>query len=147
VAVIRHRGRFLITKRIGEKILSDFWEFPGGEFNQAKVLKRALAGKIRHDYGLSICVKELLMTVKHGITKHRITVQVFLAAVKPSGLSLKISRDARWVRLSEVNRYPLGAASMKILKALGERPPWGPLRRQREYGGDYHSGRRQTIQC
>jgi A/G-specific adenine glycosylase len=140
VAVIRYRGRFLITKRIGESILNDFWEFPGGEFNQAKALKRALATRIQRDFGLRIHVKELLMTVKHGITKHHITLQVFLAELKSPGLSPRINRNARWVRLWEANRYPLGAASMKILKALRERSPWETPQRCREQNGDYDPG-------
>ena len=80
------------------------------------------------------------MTVKHGITKHHIMLQVFLAELKSPGLSPRINRNARWVRLWEANRYPLGAASMKILMALRERSPWETPQRCREQNGDYDPG-------
>ena len=125
VAVIWHRGRFLIVKRRGAKVLRDFWELPGGEFNQVKDLKRALARRIRCNLGLKVRMKDLLVTLKHSITKHRITVQAFLAELNSSDPVSRRGRNSRWVRLSEVNRYPFGSASVRILKALRDRKASG----------------------
>jgi A/G-specific adenine glycosylase len=127
VAVVGHRGRYLIVKRKGARVLRDFWEFPGCEFKQAEDLKRSLASRIRRDLGLKICLKDRLVTVKHVITKHRITVQAFLAELSPSQPTLKKNRNIRWVRLSEVDRYPFGSASMRILRVLRDRKASGTM--------------------
>ncbi len=127
VAVVGHRGRYLIVKRKGARILRDFWEFPGCEFKQAEDLRHALASRIHRDLGLKICLKDRLVTVKHAITKHRITIQAFLAELNPSQPTPTKSRITRWVRLSEVDRYPFGSASMRILKALRDRQASGVM--------------------
>ena len=121
VAVVGHRGRFLIVKRKGLQVLRDFWEFPGCEFNESKDPKRTLVGRIRRDFGLKIYLRDRLVTFKHSITKQRITIQAFLAELDPTAATTTKGRDARWVRLSEIGRYPFGSASIQILKPLKEK--------------------------
>jgi len=121
VAIVGHQGRYLIVKRKGVRVLCDFWEFPGYESRRTGELKRSLVSRIRRDLGLKIHVKEKLVTVKHIITKHRITVHAYLAELNPSERRLTRRGNARWVRLSEIERYPFGSASTDILNALKKR--------------------------
>ncbi len=116
VVVIQHRGRVLIIKRTGERLLQDFWEFPGGEFKEETELETALIEKIRRDLGLRIRSLQLLKTIKHAITNRRITLEVYVAALHNSA-RVK-ARNVKWVSLSEIDRYPFPSAALRIVSAL-----------------------------
>ncbi len=121
VAVIRKRGRFLIVKRTGQMVLNEFWEFPGGEFNQIKDVRRALVGRIRRDFGLGIRLQERLVTAKYAITRRRITLEVYTAELTSSPTPTPRGRNIRWIRLSDTDRFPFPSATQRILDVLKTR--------------------------
>ena len=116
-AVIRHRGRFLIRKRSGSRLLRDMWEFPGGEFGRsdpAGSLVKYLESELR----LNVRLRDRLTVVKHAVTNRRITLTVYEARLEsplPATLSIP---NARWIWLSQAGRYPLTAAASRIVQAL-----------------------------
>ncbi|PYV83551.1 MAG: A/G-specific adenine glycosylase [Acidobacteria bacterium] len=118
VAVIFHNQRVLIVRRTEGKLLRDFWEFPGGEFNEVGNLKSALAKKIWRDFGLRVRLRNRLTTIKHAITKRRITLLVYQAELKTSMLKVPHTQTVRWVRLDELKKYPFASASSQVVKAL-----------------------------
>ena len=116
-AVIRHRGRFLIRRRSGSRLLRDMWEFPGGEFSRSN-LAGALVKQIQGELDLNVRLGSPLTTIKHAVTNRRITLTVYearLAAPLPTTLSLP---GARWIWLSQAGRYPLTAAASRVIQAL-----------------------------
>ena len=116
-AVIRHRGRFLIRKRSGSRLLQDLWEFPGGEFSRSD-LAGSLVRQIQGDLDLKVRLGPPLTTIKHAVTNRRITLTVYearLATPPPRTLSLP---GARWIWLSQAGRYPLTAAASRVVQAL-----------------------------
>ena len=131
-AVIWHRGRFLIGRRTGSRLLGDLWEFPGGEFTRSD-LAGSLVKHIKGELDLTIELGDALTTIKHAVTNRRITLTVYparLMAPLPSTLSIQ---GARWVLLSHADRYPLTAAASRIVRALREA---GSRRRARSESGE-----------
>jgi A/G-specific adenine glycosylase len=119
--VIAHRGRFLIVHRSEQPLLRDFWEFPSAELQETEDLETVIAFWIDQKYGLRITKLEPLLTIKHSITFRRIELSVFQTALKRHS-SLRGERPkARWVRLSEIQSYPLASASRQIVEALQAR--------------------------
>lgn len=116
--VVRHRGRFLIVRRSGQRLLKGFWEFPSTELRQnggaAKRVAR-LAGKT---YGLDVASVEPLITVKHSITTRRIELQVFQAKLAGGVKPRTNDPDRRWVRLKDMGQYAFASASRRIVEAL-----------------------------
>lgn len=118
-AVIWHRGRFLIRRRSDSRLLRDMWEFPGGEFNRAD-LAGSLVKHIQGELDLTIRLGAPLTTIKHAVTNRRITLTAYqarLMAPLPSTLSIQ---GARWILLSHADRYPLTAATSRIVQAVRE---------------------------
>ena len=116
-AVIWHRGRFLIRRRSGSRLLRDMWEFPGGELPGSD-LAASLVTYLEGELHLKVRLGERLAVVKHAVTNRRITLTVFearLAAPLPRSLSIP---GARWIWLSQAHRYPLTAAASRIVQAL-----------------------------
>ena len=116
-AVIRHRGRFLIRRRSGSRLLQDLWEFPGGEFSRSD-LADSLVKRIQGDLDLSVRLGSPLTTIKHAVTNRRITLTVYEASLKPPLPPTLSIPEARWIWLSQAGRYPLTAAASRIVQAL-----------------------------
>lgn len=116
-AVIRHRGRFLIRRRSGSRLLQDMWEFPGGEFSRSG-LADSLAKQIQGELDLSVWLGSPLTTIKHAVTNRRITLTVYEARLKPPLPPTLSIPDARWIWLSQAGRYPLTAAASRIVQVL-----------------------------
>ena len=136
-AVIRHRGRFLIRRRSGSRLLRDMWEFPGGEFS-GQELAASLVTYLEGEFHLKVRLGERLAVVRHAVTNRRITLTVFeacLAAPLPRSLSIP---GGRWIWLSQAHRYPLTAAASRILQALTQA-------RSRAAGGPQVKGSENAI--
>ena len=119
VVVIKNRGRVLIMRQKGQKLLRDFWGFPGIEFKRPKTLKSDLVDNMYRGYGLRICNLQPLTTIRHSITMRRILLEVFCARIQSGKLSVSRDRECKWVRLKDIDRYPLPSAALQIIKAIG----------------------------
>ena len=82
-AVIRHRGRFLIRRRSGSRLLRDLWEFPGGEFGRSDIAD-SLVRQIQGELDLKVRLGPPLTTIKHAVTNRRITLTVYEARPETS---------------------------------------------------------------
>jgi A/G-specific adenine glycosylase len=114
VAVIYHRGAFLLIKRTGQKLLRDFWEFPGAPLLGPKDAEAVLIQKVRNDLGIDITLVRVLGCVKQGISTQRITLRAFLARPNTCAIRTGASSTVKWVLLSKLNGQPMAAAARKI---------------------------------
>ena len=116
--VIRHRGRFLIVRRSGQRLLEGFWEFPSVELRRRGGSAKRLTRLAAETFGFNVRAVEPLLTIKHSITTRRIELQVFRAQLAV-GVSCRINdSNCRWVRLKDMSQYPFAAASQRIVEEL-----------------------------
>jgi A/G-specific adenine glycosylase len=116
--VICHRGRFLIVRRSGQRLLEGFWEFPSVDLRHRGGAAKRLTRFANETLGFSVRAVEPLITVKHSITTRRIQLQVFraqLAVGVGSGIN---DSNCRWARLKDMSQYPFAAASQRIVEEL-----------------------------
>jgi A/G-specific adenine glycosylase len=123
VAVLSHRGRVLIIKRNKGRLLRDFWEFPGVEFNGTRTVRAALSRCVLETVGLKIRLLKPLAEIRHMITHRRIILLPFRAQLKP-GAASRVSRpsEAKWVRPEDLEKFPFASASRKIVRILQSDP-------------------------
>ncbi len=137
--VAQQRGRFLVRQRPGGVINAHLWEFPNLELRQGELgvklaahpsdtkgtrrlrrergcsdLKRAA----RRVLGTTPAVLEPLCTIKHSITRYRMTLEVFL--VFGDMQFSKVSARGRWLATQEIKRLPFAGAHKRILGVLKE---------------------------
>jgi A/G-specific adenine glycosylase len=127
--VVENRGKFLVRQRPEGVVNAHLWEFPNVELNGEPLNPSAAARKL-----LGFTPKDIkpLCTIKHSITRYRITVEAFRAeappALKvgkscrsaPSSRHARLARDeTRWLSLSELHKLSFPSAHKKILKAVG----------------------------
>ena len=122
--VVENRGKFLVRQRPAGVVNAHLWEFPNLELNGAP-LKPTLAA--REALGFIPKNVKSLCTIKHTITRYRITVEAFSASL-PVGQSCRSAPSSRhappardeslWLRLSELHKLGFPSAHKKILEAL-----------------------------
>jgi A/G-specific adenine glycosylase len=122
--VINHRDRFLVRQRPAGIVNAHLWEFPNLETTTDASELQTLAAR---ELNLKIAPPEKLCTIKHSITRYRITLEAFRAqsnhvsksppAVRGPRLSVS-PPESRWLTLRELDHLAFTAAHRKILKHL-----------------------------
>jgi A/G-specific adenine glycosylase len=126
--VIENRGNFLVRQRPAGVVNAHLWEFPNIELNGASLNPTAVAKDL---FGFTPNDVKSLCTIKHSITRYRITVEAFhieapsASKVGQSCRSAPSSHHARsardeslWLPISELHKLSFPSAHKKILKAL-----------------------------
>ena len=126
-AVIVQRGRVLLVKRPSKGLLGGMWEFPNGRVHGDPA--RRLSKALETGYGLTVRADEALGVVQHAYTHFRVTVHVFRG-----GLSQPIreNENLKWVKLSELEDYPMGKIDRQIAHNLEFRSSTADRRHRRE---------------
>lgn len=127
-AVVIRRGDTVLLRQCqrGER-WAGLWDFPrfsvpGGLNGQ---LARHVVEQTRELTGVAISRARELATLKHGVTRFRITLEVFTAAAASSRI-----KQGAWVALDELGTYPLSTTGRKIARLL--EGSHSPKRRKRK---------------
>ena len=112
--VVENRGRFLVRQRPVGVVNAHLWEFPNVELNGAPLEPAAAA---REALGFVPKGVKPLCTIKHTITRYRITVEAFSGGtrVRPS------TRQDKWLPLSDLHELSFPSAHKRILDCLTAR--------------------------
>jgi A/G-specific adenine glycosylase len=127
--LIRRDEMIYIQKRAGHEVWGGLWEFPGGEVAGTGTEEsdpRLVARRIAEDCGLEVQVEQLLCTVQHQYTHHRITLHCYLCELRGGGGKAKPrlldAVDHRWLPFAELAGYGFPAGPRKVLEYLREHP-------------------------
>jgi A/G-specific adenine glycosylase len=111
--VVDHGGRYLVRQRPAGVVNAHLWEFPNveasGEHFNVKTIAKAELGHMPGRF-------EKLMTIKHTITRYRITLEAYRGEMKQP--FEKNSRGGRWLTLEELRNLAFTSAHRKILDRI-----------------------------
>ncbi len=117
-AIIRKRGKILITKRPSEGLLGGMWEFPGGKQEPGETLEACARREIREELGIEIAVQDQLAKVNHAYSHFRITLHAF-NCTHVAGRVRKLGvADYKWVRPEALHEYAFPKADRVIIELL-----------------------------
>ena len=113
VIVVQKRNRVLLRRCGADERWTGLWDFPrfesgSGANHDARQVKKLT--------GLDVKLENTLTTMKHGVTKYRITLKCRSASYI-SGRLLR-GADQAWVRKAELHEYPLSVTGRKIADLL-----------------------------
>ncbi len=111
--VIIRRGRVLLSQRPTDGLLGGMWEFPNArvEVDPAKELVKVLNAA----YRLKVQRGEALGVIQHAYTHFKVIVHVF----RCEAISVPENKNLKWVKLNELDDYPMGKVDRQIAKLLG----------------------------
>jgi A/G-specific adenine glycosylase len=114
--VVEQNGRYLARQRPAGVVNAHLWEFPNFEvppdFGNSDL--PAVATK-----AVGIRPKELykLQTIRHTITRYRITMDVYRAVLLPDARAPK-SSEGRWLTVRELHKLAFSSAHRRIAEKL-----------------------------
>ncbi|MBI5353781.1 MAG: A/G-specific adenine glycosylase [Chloroflexi bacterium] len=102
----------LLAQRPADGLLGGMWEFPNGrvEADPAKELTKVLNAA----YSLKVKRKEALGTIQHAYTHFMVTVHAY----RCEPVSIPKDKSLKWVRLSELENYPMGKVDRQIANKI-----------------------------
>jgi A/G-specific adenine glycosylase len=109
--IVKNQNQFLVRQRPAGLVNAHLWEFPNVELNNASVNLQTVANL---SLGFSPKSVEPLCTIKHSITRYRITLDAFTVHVtRRSGI---VQNNEQWLNLSELKKLSFPSAHRKILE-------------------------------
>jgi len=118
VGVVYKSGRVLITRRQPNGLLGGLWEFPGGKIKKGENAEAACVREIKEEVNLTVKVDAHLCLVKHAYTHFKIRMDVFCCSYKAGRVKLNGPVDHRWIKLNQLENFPLPKANHKFLAKL-----------------------------
>jgi A/G-specific adenine glycosylase len=111
--VVERSGRFLVRQRPPGAVNAQLWEFPNVEVTDSSRDPDELA---RAALGFSPGRLAPLCTVRHSITRYRITLEAHRARVARAPHAPRIR--GRWLALSELDKFAFPSAHRTLLRRL-----------------------------
>lgn len=121
--VVLWRGPHVLLRRRadGERWagLWDFLRFPLAA-SKRPAIERELTAGIREQSGLRSRSHEHIATLKHGVTRFRITLDCFHARCQPGRGKLAVG-TWKWVKPDELAAFPLSVTGRKVARMIAKR--------------------------
>jgi A/G-specific adenine glycosylase len=118
VAVVERRGRYLVVRDDGPRLLRGLWQFPGVDLMDGRPAAPALRRRLGA-LGLASGELRRVATIRHAILDRRIDCEVFAAPLLgPTRRSDTAAILRRWVTTRDLGRVPLSAVGLRILRRL-----------------------------
>lgn len=121
--IIKRRGKFLLRQCGDNERWAGMWDFPrfAVSSRHGATLRKQLTDETRRLTGLDVQTNSAWTTIKHGVTRFRITLECYKAETV-SGSIRKNGSKLRWLEAKELSEYPLSVTGRKISnKLLDER--------------------------
>jgi A/G-specific adenine glycosylase len=121
-AVVERRGRILCVKvAASASRWAGMWQLPNTDVAHGEASTAAAARAVRESTGLAATAGEHLLTVRHSVTHHRISLAVFRCAA-PRGTARAVACGAvDWVGSSALEELAMPSAHRKIARFLTAR--------------------------
>jgi A/G-specific adenine glycosylase len=118
--VVRRNGRVLMRQRAKGERWEAMWDFPRFELESEGPLfvRDELVAKVREQTGVAIQPGALLKTLKHGVTRFRITLDCYEARAAGGRVRSTTAKPVRWTPITELSNLPLSVTARKIADLL-----------------------------
>jgi A/G-specific adenine glycosylase len=122
VAVIyNEQGLILIDRRLEGGFFGGLWEFPGGKVEAEETVPDCIRREILEELGISIEIREHLLTLTHTYRSFHITLHVYLCLHQIGEPQTLQCQEIRWVTLEEIDEFQFPEANSQIITALKTR--------------------------
>jgi hypothetical protein len=94
------------------------WEFPHGQLEDGES-HQAAARRILADL-TGICgeIGDELLTLRHAVTNHRITMVSFDARYRQGNFHSKFYVEGKWLAIGQIGKMPLSSPQRRLTRTL-----------------------------
>ncbi|MHB1425811.1 MAG: A/G-specific adenine glycosylase [Gemmataceae bacterium] len=116
--VVRRGAEVLLVQRPLEGQWAGLWEFPHGPLLDGEP-HDAAATRLPHQLtGLQVKLGPELLTIRHGITRYRITMTCFEAELAGGAFQSSFYVAGRWLSLAALATYPVSSPQRRLARFL-----------------------------
>jgi A/G-specific adenine glycosylase len=121
--VVRQNGKVLLRQCTAGERWAGLWDFPRVPIPliNGTSVEDVLREKIQERFGTSIEIGERLATIKHGVTRFRITLDCYTARLKRTRRPTITSGGLRWVAQKRLSEFPLSTTGRQIAELIDKR--------------------------
>ena len=118
--VVRKNGKVLLRQCGEDERWAGLWDFPrfALESEGPLFVRDELITKVEEQTGITIEPGGLLKTIKHGVTRYRITLDCYEAKCMSGKLKRSAGKRLRWCAMKELCDMPLSSTGRKIAKFI-----------------------------
>jgi A/G-specific adenine glycosylase len=121
VAVVVRRGtQVLLVQRPAGGRWAGLWEFPHGPRQPDEPHEQAAVRVVRELAGIQAVVGGELLTIRHGITRYRITLVCLEARHESGEYQSSFYAQGQWLEPSQLHGHPVSAPQRRLARALTE---------------------------
>jgi A/G-specific adenine glycosylase len=118
--VVRRGPQVLLVQRPAEGRWGGMWEFPHGPLEGEETHEEAAARFLPQLTGLRVRLGPELLTLKHGVTRFRITLVCFGAAHVGGRFRSKFYQQGEWVDPGCLPSFPVSSPQRRLARSLVE---------------------------
>lgn len=114
--VVRQGGKVLLRQCAEGERWAGLWDFPRFEIEAEGPLfaHEELADKVQQQTGIRCDPGGLITTIKHGVTRFRITLECYEA----THLGGRVKAPAKWIATDDLSELPLSVTGRKLAKLI-----------------------------
>jgi len=134
--VVRRGARVLLARRPRDGRWAGLWEFPHAALHGRESFRSGAVRVLPQLTGVQAEIKTELLTIRHSVNHHRITLVCFDAHYRAGDFRSDFYRQGKWLKPADVGRFPVSTPQRKLAQALIDRV------RQKSIHGDTESNHR-----
>ena len=116
--VVRREGQVLLVKRPDTGRWAGLWEFPHGPLQKGEAHEDAVPRLLAELTGLQAERGPEILTVRHGVTRYRITMVCFDAEYRCGVFRSTLYPQAVWVAPAKLGSYAVSAPQRRLARAI-----------------------------
>jgi A/G-specific adenine glycosylase len=116
--VVRRGPQVLFVQRPPAGRWAGMWEFPHGPLGEGESHEEAASRLLHQLTGLHAKVGSELVTIRHSITRYRITLICFEAEYASGEFQSLLYVEGRWLSLADLAAYPVSSPQRRLARFL-----------------------------
>lgn len=117
-AVVRDRGRILLTRRMEGAHLAGYWEFPGGKLERGEPPEEACIRECREECGIEVDVRDILEVTFHRYPDKDVLLLFYDCQLAEGEVEHLGVAEHAWVTPEELEGYRLPPADARLVDKL-----------------------------
>jgi A/G-specific adenine glycosylase len=129
VAIVIRRGEhILVVQRPSTATRwANLWEFPHGEVVEGEPDESAAQRLARELTGLEVRLGSEVATIRHGVTRFRITIVCFEAAYESGEFASPFHVEGRWLTAEQLSKLPFSTPQRRLARLFAQSGRQGRL--------------------